>query len=113
MFSTSVENLWESCVVRRQECAGLDDAWERIKNWFASRVSDNAYQTWLSRTTLGSFHDGELSVRVPDGATEAWIRQEYGSEIRTAADELGIRLKAVRYELDSVPTGATAARPAP
>jgi chromosomal replication initiator protein len=79
------------------------DAWERIKDWLALRVSDNAYQTWLSRTTLGSFRDGELSVRVPDAATESWIRQEYGSRIHSAAEELGFRLKGVRYELDSLP----------
>ena len=77
----------------------MGDAWEQIKDWLASRVSDNAYQTWLSKTSLGSFHNGELSIRVPDEATESWIRQEYAAQIRTAAEELGLRVRGIRYEL--------------
>jgi chromosomal replication initiator protein len=89
-----------------EECDGLGDAWEQIKGWLATKISDSAYQTWLSRTALGCFQDGELIIRVPDQATEAWIRQEYTSQIRTAANELGIRIKGIRYELDSLPTSS-------
>jgi chromosomal replication initiator protein len=88
----------------------LSDAWEQIKGWLAAKLSDSAYQTWLSRTGLGSFHNGELSIRVPDEATEAWIRQEYSSQIRMAADELGMRVKGIRYELDSLPAPPLGAR---
>ena len=88
----------------------MGDAWEQIKDWLAAKISENAYQTWLSRTTLESFHDGELSVRVPDEATESWIRQEYGPRIRTAAEELGLRLKGVRYELESLPRPEASSR---
>ncbi len=84
----------------------MHDAWEQIKRSLATKLSDSAYQTWLSRTGLGSFHSGELSIRVPDEATEAWIRQEYTSQIRTTAEELGIHVKGIRYELDSVPVSS-------
>jgi len=90
----------------------LGDVWERIKRWLAARISDSAYQTWLSRTALGSFNNGELTVQVPDEATEAWIRQEYSSHIRTAAEELGIRVKTIRYELDR-PSSTSNAAPKP
>ncbi len=90
----------------------MGDAWEQIKGWLATKLSDSAYQTWVARTGLGSFHNGELQIRVPDEATEAWIRQEYSSHIRSAADELGIRVKGIRYELESVPVSAARA-PAP
>ena len=88
----------------------MGDAWEQIKGWLATKLSDSAYQTWVARTGLGSFHNGELHIRVPDEATEAWIRQEYSSHIRSAADELGIRVKGIRYELESVPASAATAR---
>jgi chromosomal replication initiator protein len=81
----------------------LGDAWEQIKRSLSTKLSDNAYQTWLSRTALGGLQDGELSIRVPDEATELWIRQEYTSHIRTAADELGLRVKSIRYELAAAP----------
>jgi chromosomal replication initiator protein len=84
----------------------VGDAWEQIKGSLATKLSDSAYQTWLSRTALGSFHNGELNIRVPDQATEAWIRQEYTSQIRTAAEELGIRVKGIRYELESLPVSS-------
>ncbi len=76
------------------------DAWEQIKSWLGNKLSQSAYQTWLSRTTMGSFQNGELTVRVPDEATEAWIKQEYSSQIRGAVEELGIGVKTVRYEID-------------
>ena len=84
----------------------MGDAWEQIKGSLATKLSDSAYQTWLSRTALGSFHNGELNIRVPDPATEAWIRQEYTAQIRNAAEELGIRIKGIRYELDSLPVSS-------
>ena len=85
----------------------MGDAWEQIKHWLAAKLSDSAYQTWLSRTTLSSLHNGELIVRVPDEATEQWIRQEYTSHIRNAAQELGIQLRSIRYQLDSLPASSS------
>ncbi len=96
-----------------KEHTQLRDAWEEIKGRLATKLSDTAYQTWLSRTALGSFHNGELNIRVPDEATEAWIRQEYSSHIRTTAEELGIRLKGIHYELDSATASASVGGAAP
>lgn len=85
----------------------MGDAWEQIKRWLAMKLSESAYQTWLSRTALGSFESGELIVRVPDDATGSWIRQEYSSQILTAAQELGIRIKGIRYDVESSPVAAS------
>ena len=89
----------------------MGDAWEQIKRWLATRLTEGAYQTWISQTCLASFRDGELGIRVPDEATEAWIRQEYSSHIRNAADDLGFHVKSIRYELDSVPGLSSGTRP--
>src|SRR3954451_14222086 len=97
--------MWEFlCQIsegKRQECWGLGDAWERIKEWLALRLGDGAYKNWISRTSLGSFRDGELTVRVPDETTEAWIRQEYTPQIRAAIEELGLSVGRVSYEVSS------------
>ncbi len=76
------------------------DAWDEIKGWLAVRLGGSAYQNWISRTTLGSFRDGELTVRVPDGTTEAWIRQEYSSQIRNAIEELKLPIRRVSYQIE-------------
>ncbi len=79
------------------------DAWEEIKGWLAAKLGGSAYQNWLSRTSLGAFRDGELTVRVPDGTTEAWIRQEYSSQIRAAIEDLKLPVKRVSYEIEEAP----------
>lgn len=80
----------------------MADAWEQIKGWLALKLSAGAYQNWISRTSFNSLADGELSVIVPDPTTEAWIRQEYGSEIRTAIQELKLPIQRVNYMASAV-----------
>jgi chromosomal replication initiator protein len=77
------------------------DIWEQIKGWLAVKLTAGTYENWISRTTLGSLHDGELTVRVADETTEAWIRQEYTSYIRTAIDELRLPVRTIHYEIQS------------
>ena len=81
----------------------MSDAWEEIKGWLAVKLTGGAYKNWISRTALGSFHDGELTVRVPDETTENWIRQEYTPQIRTAIQELNLPVQRLHYEIDSLP----------
>ena len=85
------------------------DAWEEIKGWLAVKLSRGAYQNWISRTALGSLQDGELTIRVPDETTEAWIRQEYSADIRTAVQELGLAVRKVIYKVEAMPALAAAA----
>jgi chromosomal replication initiator protein len=90
----------------------LGDAWEKIKGWLAARLSEGAYKNWISSTALGSLRDGELTVRVPNEKTEAWIRQEYTSHIRTAIQELNLPVRRIQYEIEALPALAAAARAA-
>ena len=87
----------------------MPDAWEQIKGWLAVRLSGGAFTNWISRTALASLHEGELIVRVPDATTEAWIRQEYTSQIRTAIQDLNLPVRRVLYEIESLPAMAAAA----
>ena len=87
----------------------MGDAWEQIKGWLAARLSEGAYRKWISNTTLGSLHDGELTVRVANENTEAWVRQEYTSYIRTAIQELKLPVKRIQYEIEALPAMAAAA----
>lgn len=90
----------------------MGDAWEKIKSWLAARLSEGAYRNWISSTALGSLRDGELTVRVPNESTEAWIRQEYTSHIRTAIQELNLPVRRIHYEIESLSRMAVAAHAA-
>src|SRR5207302_608804 len=65
------------------------------------KLSGGAYRDWISRTALASFQDDQLTVAVPDAATEEWIRQEYTFEIQAAIQDLSIPVRHIRYTIDS------------
>jgi chromosomal replication initiator protein len=88
---------------------GVDDAWERITSWLAGRLSEGAYRRWTSSTILGSLNDGELTIRVANESTEAWVRQEYTSHIRAAIQELKLPVRRIQYEIETLPAMAAAA----
>ena len=88
----------------------MGDAWEQIKSWLAIKLGEGAYQNWISRTTLGTLRDGDLTVRVPDQTTETWIRQEYSAQIRTAIQDLGLPIRRVSYEIEELPVPAVVSR---
>jgi chromosomal replication initiator protein len=96
--------------------ANLVDAWEQIKGWLAGRLGDGAYQNWISGTSLGSFENGDLTVKVPNPTTEAWIQQEYSSAIRAAIQELKLPVRKIQYTVQAMAlaaaVGASAQSPA-
>ena len=86
----------------------MEDVWEQVKSWLAAKLSEGAYQNWISQTSLASFHNGELVIRVPNQATELWIRQEYAAQIRTAIQELQFPVRHIQYEIESLAKVAAA-----
>ncbi len=90
----------------------MGDAWDDIKGWLAVKLSRGAYQNWISRTSLGSLQNGELTIRVPDETTEAWIKQEYTLQIRGAIQELNLPIRRLFYKVEALPALAQAAHAA-
>jgi chromosomal replication initiator protein len=106
-----VENLWESFAVSafEEEWLLLGNAWDEIKGSLAKKLGTGAYQNWIARTSLASFNAGELTVRVPDETTEAWIQQEYAPQIRAAIQELSLPIRRIQYTTGAAPLAAAAA----
>jgi chromosomal replication initiator protein len=111
-----LEKVWETFAVwgvafsSAKELHSVSaDAWDRIKGSLAAKLSEGAYQNWISRTAFGSFRDGELTVRVPNETTEAWIRQEYGSQVQAAIDELHLPIRKIHYTSEAVSAAAAGA----
>lgn len=87
----------------------MSDAWEQIKGWLATRLTAGAYQNWFARTSLGSLHDGDLTIRVPDETAEAFIRQEYSAQIRSAIQDLDLPIGRISYMIQAAPVPALSA----
>ena len=88
--------------------ANLVDAWEQIKGRLAVKLGDGAYQNWISATALASFENGELTVKVPNPTTEAWIQQEYSSQILDVIRELKLPVRKVQYSIQPMALAASA-----
>ncbi len=79
----------------------MGDVWEQIKSGLSGKLSSGAYGNWIARTSLHSFENGELTIRVSDETSEEWIKQEYSAQIRTAIEELRLPVKQIRYKIES------------
>ena len=86
----------------------MADAWEEIKVRLAAKLGDGAYQNWISGTALASFENGELTVKVPNPTTEAWIQQEYSLQILDAIRELNLPVRKVLYSIQSMSLATSA-----
>jgi len=88
--------------------ANLADAWEQIKGRLAVKLGEGAYQNWISGTALASFENGELTVKVPNPTTEAWIQQEYSSQILDVIRELDLPVRKLQYSSQPLSLAASA-----
>src|SRR5579883_3207859 len=75
--------------------------WERIKRLLASRMSNAAFDNWLSKTTFLRADGGVLWVGVPDDITKEWMQQEYAGEVWSAIRDLSLSIQQVVYQTGS------------
>ncbi len=73
------------------------DSWERIKLVLAEKITPQAYQNWVLRTSLEREEDGALRVIVPDEVTKDFLEQEYAREIVSAIEQLNLAARRVVY----------------
>ena len=75
------------------------NVWEYVKGQLESRISAQAYQNWVSRTSFAALDSGRLYVSVPDHETKMWMETEYGAQIRAAVTAADARIHSVEYVL--------------
>ncbi len=73
------------------------NAWDQIKALLAAKISAQAYQNWIMRTSFEGFEAGVVRVIVPDQVTKDFMEQEYAEEIRAAVRELNLQVERVQY----------------
>jgi len=74
------------------------NCWEQIKQHLRTRISDAAYDNWISKTEFRGLNRAILSVTVPDDMTRQWMQQEYAGEVWSAIRDLDLPLTQVLYE---------------
>jgi chromosomal replication initiator protein len=73
--------------------------WEQIKKQLELKLSADSFLNWVSRTSFAGLDGETLLVGVPDEETRAWMESEYSAEVRAIAQQLGLRIRDVVYEL--------------
>ena len=99
-----MEKVCKKCV----DCDSSMNIWDQLKKQLSSKISADAFQNWLLKTTFIKAEGARLWVGVPDAATKDWIVQEYTAEIWSAIRDLNLELRQIIYEV-----GDSATDPAP
>ncbi len=73
--------------------------WDKIKQLLGAKISNAAYDNWLTKTSFEREDGGVLWVSVPDEITKEWMQQEYASEVWSAIRELRLPLQQVVYQI--------------
>jgi chromosomal replication initiator protein len=73
--------------------------WNLVKEKLQSRLSEESYQNWISRTNFLRVDQQVLYVSVPDHQTLKWLRSEYGDMVRTIIRDLDLNVEDVEYQV--------------
>jgi len=71
--------------------------WDQIKHKLSAKISPQAYQNWMVRTSFEGLDSGVLRVAVPDQVTKDWMEQEYSEDIRAVVRELRLPIEQITY----------------
>jgi chromosomal replication initiator protein len=73
--------------------------WEAIKHQLHDKLTPEAFQNWIARTSLLAHEGSALRVMVPDDVTRLWLEHEYAPRVQTAIKELNLPVARVHYEV--------------
>ena len=93
--------------------ATATNTWEQIKSRLAVKISSQAYQNWVARTSFERADGSVLRIIVPDQITKEWLEQEYSGDIRDAIRDLSLGIETIVYVMRSGSATTTAPAAAP
>src|SRR6202162_1229178 len=79
--------------------------WDQIKKLLATKISNAAYENWLTKTSFLRSENGVLWVLVPDDITKEWMQEEYAGEVWSAIRDLNLAFHQVIYQTESTKPG--------
>ena len=75
--------------------------WDQIKRLLATKISNAAYENWLSKTAFLRSEGSVLWVGVPDEITKEWMQQEYAGDVWSGIRDLQLPYSQVLYQIAS------------
>lgn len=87
------------------------NGWDQIKQRLEAKLTPQAFQSWVLRTSLGRTEGHVLWVRVPDQVTKEFLEQEYSEDVRSAIRDLHLTIQKVNYEVAAPETASNGAIP--
>ena len=82
------------------------NSWNQVKKQLSTKMSNEAYANWVSRTALKGCFGDRLTIMVPDEATKICMESDYGDLVASSVRELQLPVRYVTYEvgvLDGLP----------
>jgi len=73
--------------------------WEQIKERLAGELSAEAFQNWVSKTSLEQVEGEKLLVKVPNEFSKDWMEVEYRDKVHSAIKALSLPIRDVVYQL--------------
>jgi chromosomal replication initiator protein len=85
------------------------NTWDLVKEKLESRLSEESYENWVSRTKFLRVDGQVLYVSVPDQQTDKWLRSAYGDLVRTIIRDLDLNVEDIEYAVEKsrVPVSST------
>src|ERR1700682_967894 len=91
--------VWKTCGKTMLLTQSMN-AWDQIKDLLASRIGNEAWQNWLSKTAFQRADGETLRVAVPNEVTRQWMEEEYSQEVMSAILHLKLPYQKVVFEFD-------------
>ncbi|MCC6392324.1 MAG: chromosomal replication initiator protein DnaA [Bryobacterales bacterium] len=73
--------------------------WEQIKQQLASELSSEAFQNWVSKTTIERLEGQTLHVKVPNEFAKDWLEEEYHDKVSSAIEASSLPIAQVIYHV--------------
>ncbi len=75
--------------------AGLDAAWERVRQRLQAEVGEVEYRTWLRQLSLAGLDGDEVTVHLPTRFLRDWVRGHYADRLSTLWQQEDGRVRRV------------------
>lgn len=77
----------------------LMNAWDQIKRRLEEKITPDAFQNWVTRTTYQKSQGDCLIINTPDEATRSFMESEYADAVYASIRDLNLPYRRVAYEL--------------
>jgi chromosomal replication initiation ATPase DnaA len=80
------------------------NAWDLVKRRLESKLSEDSFHNWVSKTAFKRLEGNILWVLTPNEQTKRWMEEEYGDLVYQCCSTLELGIDRIIYEVGKVAT---------